>query len=192
MSAPRRFQHPERLSRDIRMERRHDAVHDVGTIKLRDRLAQRSVFLRDFLDSQTLLSPSDPSFLLNERRFLSVQVGALNIDLSRQNANVLPERLLFDPRSQAFDGVVPRHLERQPLTRKAPSTATIWKPWRLDQLPQQPCWPKRKNSLFELRHRVAAGPFEAEIGQDAIQDDPFCARRNEERHRHVRVRSKTM
>jgi hypothetical protein len=86
-------------------------------------------------------SPSDPSFLLNERRLISVQVGALNIGLSRQNGNILPERLLFDPRSQAFGGVVPRHLERQPLTRKAPSTATIWKPRRLDHSSSRPVGP---------------------------------------------------
>src|SRR5262252_3128130 len=57
--------------------------------------------------------------LLNEGYLCSVEVGALNVGLSCQNADVLPERLLFDHGSEALGDFVPHHVEWQPLSRNA-------------------------------------------------------------------------
>ena len=56
------------LSRDIRMQRRHDAVRDVRTIKLRDQFSKHAtpLLLRNFLDSQTLLSQAMQDFIERE------------------------------------------------------------------------------------------------------------------------------
>lgn len=81
------------------MQRRHDAGRDVRSIKLRDQFSKHAapLLLGNFRDDPALLGQATEP-LLNERYLSSVEVSALNAGLSRQNADVLPERLLFDHR----------------------------------------------------------------------------------------------
>src|SRR5690348_4285355 len=94
---------------------------------------------------------------LNERYRRSVEVGTLNIGLSCQNADVLPQRLLFDHGAEAFGDVVPHHVEWQPLSRNALiDRHDVESVTGLDQLPQQAGRPQSEDRLLELGHRVAA------------------------------------
>src|SRR5215472_10960438 len=77
-------------------------------------------------------------FLLDERYLCSVEVDALNVGLSRQNADVLPERLLFDHDTEAFADIVPHQVEWQPPSQNALiDSHNVEAITRLDQLAQQ-------------------------------------------------------
>jgi hypothetical protein len=102
-----------------------------------------------------LCSAKRCKILLNERYLRPVEVGALNVGLSRKNADVLPERLLFDHSSEAFSDFVPHHIEWQPLARNALiDSHDVEAVTGLDQLSQQAGWSQSKYRLLEpWRHR---------------------------------------
>src|SRR5579863_4134487 len=94
--------------------------------------------------------------LLNERDLRSVEVGALNVGLAGQNADILPERFLFDRGAQAFGDFLPRQVERQPLSRNALIDGDDMEAVTgLDQFPHEAGRAEAKDRLLELRRRVA-------------------------------------
>src|SRR5262245_54020946 len=102
------------------------------------------------------LPPKRNKFLLNERYLCSVEIRALYVSPSRQNADVLPKRLLFDHSSESISDFVPHDVEWQPLTRNALiDSHDVEAMTGFDQLSQQAGWPQSKNRLLELRNRVA-------------------------------------
>jgi hypothetical protein len=66
--------------------------------------------------------------LLEERHRCFIEVGPPNVGLSSQNADILPERLLFDRRPQPPGDFVARNVERQSRSRDALVDCDIWKP----------------------------------------------------------------
>jgi hypothetical protein len=99
-------------SRYARIQRRQDAGRDIGPINLCDEFSEHGAsVLQAYSLGDRNSRATRHRGSLDERNRRCIEIGPLNIGLSRENADVLPQRLFFDHSAQALGNIVAHDVE---------------------------------------------------------------------------------